>query len=327
MRTIIKNFVLCAFTVAVLSSGLDKIWAYEGEDIEITDSSSAAELYSQLNIWATRSSHYSLDMLGIAEMEYNGIFTYGKDQRVWLFQTEPEINKVDRSGPSYDKLKSGDVIVAIDGMLITTREAGIRFANLTAGEPVDFEIRRWWKKRTITVIPRALPELEIPIELTVRCTDQLNRENAVTHEFGEALSPEFARVMEKIKKREAELEAATDSMGVLMSSQYYDRAPGGWIGFGLLFTGSIRRNDLGKPADWLFLELPSIESIQPGSPAEVAGLRVGDVLLEIDGIELDSPKGGERFSRMEPGHVITWKVRRGQQTFTAETKAVMRPQH
>lgn len=326
MQRVITGLILCAFALSVLLSVPDKPWAYDGQDMKISDSSSAAELDSQMNMWANRSSHYSLDMLGIAEMDYNGIFTYGQDKRVWLFQTEPQIRKVDRDGPSRDKLKNGDLIVAIDGMLITTRKAGVRFANLAAGEPVELEIRRGRQRRVVTVIPRAVPDLEIPIEITVRCTDQLSRENAVTYEFGKALSPEFARAMEKIRKREAELEAVTDSMGLLMSPEYSDRAPRGWIGFGLSFSGSIRRNDQGKPSDWYFFKLPAVKSIQPGSPADGAGLQVGDVLLEIDGFELDSDKGGKRFSRMEPGQTIKWKVRRGDQTFTVETKAVQRPQ-
>jgi hypothetical protein len=326
MKKIAEYIRCCAVVMAVFSFAALESLAYDGEDIGISDSSSYLELTSNIGKWANQSSHYSLDMLGITEMEYNGTFTYGEDERVWLFQTEPRIRKVDRNGPSHDKLKSGDVIVAIDGMLITTRKAGIRFANLVAGEPIELEVRRWWQKRIVTVIPRAKPEPEIPIELTVRCTDQSNRENALTVLPGRAISPDLARSIEKIERRQKELWAITDSMGILASPEYLDRAPRGWIGFGLSFSGSIRRNDQGEPADWLFFELPSIKSIQPGSPADKAGLKINDVLLEIDGKKLDSQKGGNRFSRIEPGQVIEWKVRRGDETFTVETKAEERPQ-
>lgn len=42
---------------------------------------------------------------------------------------------------------------------------------------------------------------------------------------------------------------------------------------------------IGKPAD--FVETTKIGYIQPGSPAEVAGLQVGDKILEINGKEVD----------------------------------------
>jgi hypothetical protein len=174
-------------------------------------------------------------------------------------------------------------------------------------------------------VPRALPELEIPIELTVHCTEQLNRDNAVTVKPGKVFVPEVASLIQKIEKRQQEMWARTDSMGMLASPEYLDRAPRGWVGFGLSFAGSIRKNDQGEPADWLFFELPSIKSIQPGSPADKAGLKVGDVLLEIDGKKLDSQKGSSRFSRMEPEQVVEWKVRRGSETFTVETKTAIRP--
>jgi len=325
MKRITRYIMLGIFVIIALSLTPDKIRANDGEDIIISDSTSYAELTAQMGRWANQSSHYSLDMLGIAEMEYIGTFTYDQNGPVWLFNAEPEIKKIDRDGPSYSKLMNEDVIVAIDGMLITTRKAGIRFANLVAGESVELEVRRGGQKRTITVIPQALPELEIPIELTVHCTDQLNRENAVTVEFGKVISQKLAHSIKKIKKREEDRRVATDTMGVLMSPEYSDRTPRGWIGFGLSFSGSIRRNDQGKPADWFFFELPSIKSIQPGSPADEADLKVGDVLLEIDGKKLDSEKGSSRFSCMEPGQVIEWKVRRDEKTITVKTTAVKRP--
>ena len=76
----------------------------------------------------------------------------------------------------------------------------------------------------------------------------------------------------------------------------------------------------------MFFEPPLVKSIEPGSPADEAGLQVDDVLLEIDGKKLDSDKGGDRFSRMEPGQLIEWKVQRGDETFTIMTVAEERPE-
>jgi hypothetical protein len=322
MKRITRRLTWCAIAAAALLLAPRDSRAFDERDFGISDSSSYAEVSAQIGEWVAWSLDYSLDMLGIAEMEYSGAYIHSKDERRWLFETEPEITEVDRDGPSEGVLKRGDVIVAVDGMLITTRRAGVRLANLIAGEPVELAIRRARRERTVTVVPRAVPEQEIPIEFTASYSD---RSNDLTIEPGRVLLPGLARLFEQIKSRDKELTAMTDSMGVLASPQYLDRAPRGWIGFGLSFSGGFRRNDEGKPADWLFLELPSIKSIQPGSPADDAGLQVNDLLLEIDGLKLNSERGGRQFSRMEPGQTVGWKVKRGSETFTVETIAAERP--
>jgi hypothetical protein len=81
-------------------------------------------------------------MLRITDMECSCAFTIDEGKRLWLFQVEPKIRGVERGGPSYGKLESGDVIVAIDGMLITTRNTGVRFANLVADEPMALDVCR-----------------------------------------------------------------------------------------------------------------------------------------------------------------------------------------
>jgi S1-C subfamily serine protease len=272
-------------------------------------------------------------MLGITGMECNCTFTADKGGRQWSFRAEPKVEGVDRKGPSHGILKKGDVIVAIDGMLITTRKAGVRFANLVAGEPVELTVRRWNRTRSVTVVPRAAPELAVPIDLTVRRDDP---SNTVTIEPGPTLLPELARSIETLSLRAAEIGRVIDNIGIPapFESSFFPefdldfsaRFPSGWIGFGLSFSGSIRRQDEDEPAEWRFNDPPSIKSVQPGSPADEAGLQINDVLLEIDGIKLDSRKGGKRFSRMEPGQIVEWKVRRGVNTFTVETEAGERPQ-
>lgn len=322
-----------AIVVAALTLMPLAVRASDGRETGKYILSPLEEFTTQIGEWAAQSSHYSLDMLGITGMECNCTFTSGEDERLWLFQAEPEIQGVDRDGPSHGKLKDGDVIVAIDGMLITTRKAGIRFANLVAGEPVEITVRRRGRTRSVTVVPRAAPEPEVPVDLTVRRDD---RSNTVTIEPRAAALPELARSIEELSKRAAEIGKVIDTMGLPaipefsafpeFNIDFTGKFPRGWIGFGLSFSGSIREKGPGEPAEWRFNDPPSIKSIQPGSPADEAGLQVNDVLLEIDGLKLDSRKGGNRFSRMEPGQIIEWKVRRDGKTFTIETRAGERPQ-
>ena len=70
------------------------------------------------------------------------------------FSTEPRIQGLDRNGPSWGRLQDGDVLIAIDGILITTLEGGRRLANLTPGKPVELRIRRGGKEMDVTVVPR-----------------------------------------------------------------------------------------------------------------------------------------------------------------------------
>jgi membrane-associated protease RseP (regulator of RpoE activity) len=266
----------------------------------------------------------TLSMLGITSMHCNCSYIYGDDESMWVFQSEPEIRAVDVLGPSHGKLEKGDVIVAIDGALITTRKGGTAFAHLEAGEPVELTIRRKGRTHEVVVIPRAIagrstsiavPEVPVP---------------ARVYKISELA--DLARSVEELSKRSAELSA---KMGTLkmpempeipnINVDFGRMLPMGWIGFGLSFSGSIQHEDEDEPARWRFNEPPTIDSVEPNSPAEDAGLQTGDELLEIDGLKITSWKGGDRFSRMQPGQVVEWKVRRGAKTFNVETTAGERP--
>jgi hypothetical protein len=58
------------------------------------------------------------------------------------FATEPTIMGIRKGGPADGKLEERDVLVAIDGQLITTRAAAIRYSWLTVGTPVRLTVRR-----------------------------------------------------------------------------------------------------------------------------------------------------------------------------------------
>ena len=59
--------------------------------------------------------------------------------------------------------------------------------------------------------------------------------------------------------------------------------------------------------------LPEVESVDPGSPAQAAGLAVGDVLLEANGHAVaDLPEA--RLPRWKPGEVIEFTILRGGET-------------
>jgi hypothetical protein len=67
------------------------------------------------------------------------------------FSTEPRVDAV--SGAARGVLKPGDVVVAIDGLPITTREGGRRFANPLPGEPARLTVRRGGKEIALAIVP------------------------------------------------------------------------------------------------------------------------------------------------------------------------------
>jgi serine protease Do len=54
-----------------------------------------------------------------------------------------------------------------------------------------------------------------------------------------------------------------------------------------------------------------VRQVEPGGPAEAAGLRAGDRLIEIDGVAMTSPDGGRRFTAIKPGKAVQWTIERG----------------
>jgi len=77
----------------------------------------------------------------------------------------------------------------------------------------------------------------------------------------------------------------------------------------------------------------AIQGVTPGSPAEKAGLKAGDVVTALDGLPLvEVPDGGSESSgrlfskaasavhRLRPGESVTIEYRRGKESRTAELK-------
>jgi hypothetical protein len=88
-------------------------------------------------------------------------------------------------------------------------------------------------------------------------------------------------------------------------------SPSGWLGFGLSCEKcTIQWNKEEDRSEWTFENPPEIYSVDPGSPADKAGMRRGDILTHIDDIPLDSDKGSQRFSTIKPGDEVTWTYER-----------------
>lgn len=86
--------------------------------------------------------------------------------------------------------------------------------------------------------------------------------------------------------------------------------PRGWLGFGIECACSVS-SESGGPV-WSFTAPPIIRDMVASGPADVAGVRAGDAIIAIDGIRITDAEGGERFSGIVPGQVVTLTLLRGE---------------
>src|SRR5262245_8912048 len=66
----------------------------------------------------------------------------------------------------------------------------------------------------------------------------------------------------------------------------------------------------GPLATWHYNEYPHIADVAPGGPADRAGIRRGDVLMDVDGISLLTDEGAQRFSALRAGDTVRLTIAR-----------------
>jgi serine protease Do len=94
----------------------------------------------------------------------------------------------------------------------------------------------------------------------------------------------------------------------------------GWVG--VAYTTSIGQSD--QNGNVIFSDYPVIESIEPGSPAERAGLQAGDKILALNNQDLKRnplPVG----NMLQPGRKILFRFRRDDLTRNVSVTVAPRP--
>lgn len=266
--------------------------------------------------------------LGIASLECDGTLRLDSDgrERAWRFRSEPRILVVAEDGPARGRLQAGDVIVAIDGRLITTRRAGRQFADPEPGEPVTLTVRRGRRELDVVIVPEALADGDprawpppAPPAPGVRAVAPAPAAGPAPAALPSPPSP-----------------AAATSPPAPSTAPSPAAAPAAppppppfneaWFGFGFRCGPcTVRREEDNSAWTWDFADLPEVYGVEPGSPAAAAGLQRGDVLTRIDSVPLDSEEGGRRFGTVREGQRVRWTVRRGGRALELAMVAVKSP--
>jgi hypothetical protein len=103
--------------------------------------------------------------------------------------------------------------------------------------------------------------------------------------------------------------------------------PDAWYGISLRCSDcSISRQDDDAAMQWSFGAEPEILDVEPDGPADRAGVRPGDVLTHVDGHDITSRLGGQRFGSASPGDTLRWTVRDGRKSREVTVVAQERPE-
>jgi serine protease Do len=100
--------------------------------------------------------------------------------------------------------------------------------------------------------------------------------------------------------------------------------PAGWLGIYFVEKASFDHKERGEKV-WTFFDYPVILSVEPGSPAERAGIAAGDVLIALD--DRNVREGVPSFTKLlRPGSRLRVKVKRGKETRRLTVLVEPRPQ-
>lgn len=220
--------------------------------------------------------------LGIDALRCDCTVTAQPGNRSWTFRGEPEILAVDPHGPAAGRLEPGDVVTALDGQAITRPDVGARFANLPPGENVRLTVLREGLERAVAITTTPIcPE------------DPSGLEHATPEVSGAPPAPAAPQVLGSPVPPSRPTAVPVPPVPPSMAT--------GWFGLGLQCRHCGWEQESGKPVVWEFPDPPLVYRVDPDGPAAETGIRTGDTLLMIDGVDVTTAAGGALFGAVQPG--------------------------
>lgn len=246
-------------------------------------------------------------------------FSHRAGQRPRMtFEREPRIVGVRENGPAAGRLRDGDVIVAVDGQLITTAEGGRRFSAIDPGDRVRLSVRRGGRVQEVTIVAgtRCMRAPTPPMPPRPPAAAAAPRPPTTPR----APSPPAARA-----PAPPVAPAAPTPPAAPAPPPPPEILPEGWFGFGIQCRNCGVHAPSGRPTTFRFGDAPTVVNVEPGTPAARAGMRRGDRLTHVDGVSLTTPEGWRRFGAIEPGQQVRWTYTRGGRAHQAVLRAIDRP--
>jgi hypothetical protein len=244
--------------------------------------------------------------LGISGIDCDCTISTPGSGHPWSFRSEPKITSLETDSRAGALLKTGDVITAVNGKAITTYEGAQELANVKPGQPVVLTIRRNGTTYKYAITP----------EGTCPADTRLLGIYAPGRPDGMAPLPSYAVAAPGRTPRAYTLPptAATTPPSYKLAKPGFNYVPRPWASFGMGL--SCNRCTMwfseGEGTHTMkFTTTPEVYSVEPGGPAARAGIRRGDVITHVNGVEINTEEGSSLFANAMPGDTLRFTVRRG----------------
>jgi hypothetical protein len=192
---------------------------------------------------------------------------HGTEPAAFAFSSEPWLRSIDPTGPAVGRIEEGDVLVAVNGLLITTSPGGAALARLDPNREAELALRRAGRLVEVRVRPRA--SCRAPLILIG---------NAMVVS-GDARSGALRRSA-----------AADPSIDFTAAQRLSETAFDAGLGMTLRCPGCVVLAR-GDETRWAVTSFPIVEYVARGGVADEAGLAPGDEVRRIDGRDVRHPDG------------------------------------